>query len=70
MPFKPTKPDQEQRPALGVPREEAVKKLTAHIAKGHELLKEPIQTNDQLQDARAAFTIWRDYGTELLRYLY
>lgn len=70
MPFKPTKPDQEQRPALRLPREEAVKKLTAHIAKGRELLKEPIQTKDQLQDARAAFTNWRDYGKELLRDLF
>ena len=57
----------EKLPNLTRPRAQAEQEISAQIEKGNSIRARPIQSEQQLNEARAAYSSWSDYNVELLR---
>jgi len=57
-------------PQLTVPRSEAQQRLEAHIRKGHEIINRPINSQGEMNQAKADGEKWRDYAVTLLSRLF
>jgi hypothetical protein len=55
---------------LVVPHSEAQQKLEAHIEKGHEIVNRPINSQAEMEQAKADGTHWREYAIWLLPTLF
>jgi predicted nucleotide-binding protein len=61
------KPDPKVLPRLQVPRKQLEVELDERIAGGEVLLRMPLQSETQLEEAQAAFYSWTEYNGTLLR---
>ena len=62
--------EKEERIFLLVAHEEAIRVITDRIAKGNELLKTEIKTQDDLDSQKSIVSIWNNYNRELLKKLF
>ncbi len=60
----------QKRISLTVSRDEADKKIQARIEEGEKLLKDPINSSNDLEDKRLRYNEWSDYNCELLRRIF
>lgn len=62
--------ENQSQPNLVVPREEAREKIQERIDKGQQLRDLPIRSEAELEDARAEYSNWSSYNSELLSRLF
>ncbi len=69
-PRKSTPPAPSTPPKLIVPRSEARQKLEAHIEKGRSIVNRPMNSQAEMDEAKADGEKWRDYAITLLSKLF